>query len=197
MLSDSKLSFRPVCFSTNFSNFSSTSILRQYFMSSQCYDINYVKDYHVTFKNKINFDKSGQVEISNTFYEISSFSKSNPFCDKADSFIIFFDLENNYSIRELNKILKYINENCDKEKNIYLVAIYTNNENLDNFSEDNIKITFSNNNINNYNIHNVNMDSSDELVKVLDSITLETLKEKMNSNNLLDVDNSKSNCLII
>ena len=198
MLSDSsKLSFRPVSFSSNFSNFSSVSILRQYFMTSQCYDINYIKEYHITFKHKITFEKSGQVEISNTFYEISSFSKANNACNKADCFIIFYDLESNESIRELNKILKFINETCDKEKKIFLVAIYTNIEYFNKFSEDNIKSYFTHNNLNNYSILSVNMDSSDDLVKTLDSIAEETLKEKLNSSKILDSDNSKSKCLII
>ena len=197
MLDSSKLSFRPVCFSTNFLNFSSVSILKQYFMSCQCSNINYIKDYHINFKHKINFEKSGEVEISNSFYEISSFSKSNTACDKADCFIIFFDLESNESLRELNKILKYINDYCNKEKKIYLVAIYTNIIYLNKFSEDNVKSYFTNNNLNYYNIISVNMDSSDELVKKIDLITEETLKEKVNLNNYMYLDTSKSNCLII
>ena len=197
MSDNSKLSFRPVCFSTNYSNFSSVSILKQYFMSCQCSDIKYIKDYHINYKHKITYEKSGQVEIAYTFYEISSFAKSNTACEKADCFIIFYDLESNESLRELNKILKYMNDNCDNEKKIYLVTIYTNVEYLNNFSEDNVKSYFTHNNLNNYNIISVNMDSSDELAKAFDSITEETLKEKMSSNKLLDMDVSKSNCLII
>jgi len=195
--SSSKLCFRPVCFSTNFSNFSSISILKQYFMSSQCSDINYIKDYHINFKHKINLEKLGQVEIANTFYEISSYSKANTACEKADCFIIFFDLESNESMRELNKILKYINDYCDNEKKIYLVTIYTNIEYLNSFSEDSVKSYFSHNILNNYIILAVNMDSSDDLVKKIDSITEEILKEKLNSNKFLDLDTSQSKCLII
>ena len=197
MSESSKLSFHTVCFSTNFSNFSSVSIMRQYFMTSQCFDINYVKEYHIKFKHKITFEKAGKIEVTNSFYEISSFTKANQACEKADSFIIFFDLENNESIRELTKILKYINETCNKEKKIYLVAIYINNENLNNFSENNVKQYFSHNSLNNYNILKVNMDSSDELVQTIDSLIEETLKEKMNANKMLDYDNSHSKCYII
>ena len=193
----SKVPFRPVCFSTNFSNFSSVSILKQYFMSSSCSDINYIKDYHINFKHKINFEKSGQVEIAYTFYEISSFTKTNQACEKADCFIIFYDLENNESLRELTKILKYINETCDKERKIYLIAIYTNYENMSKFSENNVKPYFSHNSLNNYSILTVNMDSSDELVETIDLLTEETLKEKLNANKMLDYDNSHSKCYII
>ena len=197
MLETSKLSFHTVCFSTNFSNFSSVSIMRQYFMTAQCFDINYAKEYHIKFKHKIEFEKLGQIEIANSFYEISSFTKTNQACEKADCFIIFYDLENNESIRELTKILKYINETCDKEKKIYLLAIYTNYENMNNFSENNVKPYFSHNSLNNYSINTVNMDSSDELVETIDSLTEETLKEKMNANKMMDYDNSHSKCIII
>ena len=197
MSESSKLSFHTVCFSTNFSNFSSVSIMRQYFMTSQCFDINYVKEYHIKFKHKITFEKAGKIEVTNSFYEISSFTKANQACEKADSFIIFFDLENNESIRELTKILKYINETCNKEKKIYLVAIYTNNENLNNFSENNVKQYFSHNSLNNYNILKVNMDSSDELVQTIDNLTEETLNEKMSANKMMENDNSHSKCNII
>ena len=197
MLETSKLSFHTVCFSTNFSNFSSVSIMRQYFMTSQCVDINYVKENHIKFKHKIEFEKIGPIEIANSFYEISSFTKASQACEKADCFIIFYDLENNESMRELTKILKYINETCDKEKKIYLVAIYTNNENLNNFSENNVKPYFSHNCLNNYSILKVNMDSSDELVQTIDNLTEETLNEKMNANKMMENDNSHSKCNII
>ena len=179
----SKLSFRPVCFSTNFSNFSSVSILRQYFMSSHCYEINY--------------EKAGQIEIAISFYEISNFTKTYSACDKADCFIIFFDLENNESLRELNKILKFINDSCDKEKKIYLIKIYTNTEFLNNFSEDKVKTYFSNNNLENYFFLTVNMDSSDDLVRNFDSIIEDTIRDKIISNKNLDMDKSNSKCLII
>jgi len=193
----SKFNFRPVCFSTNFQNFSSVSILRQYFMTSQCFNINYVKEYHITFKNKITLESSGQVEVSNTFYEISSFTKSNPVCEKADCFLIFFDLESNESFREINKILKYINDNCDREKKVFMIAIYTNEENFQNFSDDNVKSLFANNNLKNYYILNVNMDSSDELVKTIDNITQEIIQDKIDLINLMDTNDSSSKCIII
>ena len=196
MLDSSKLTFRCVCFSTNFKNFSSVSIMKQYFMSAQCFDINYVTDYHINFKNKISFEKSGQVEVANTFYELYSFSKANAHCKNSDCFIIFYDLESNESFRELNKILKYISEFCEQEKKIYFLSIYTNNEYSNNFSESNIKSSFSNYSLDNYNIFKVNMDSADELVKRINSTIEETLLEKMNANNLIDLDNSKSKCLI-
>ena len=193
----SKFHFRTVCFSTNYKNFSSVSILRQYFMTSQCFDINYVKEYHINFKHKITLEHSGQVEVSNTYYEISSFTKPNAACEKADCSIIFFDLESNESIREINKILKYISENCDRDKKVFLITIYTNEENFQNFSDDNVKSLFANNNIKNYYILNVNMDSSEELVKTIDNITQEIIQDKIDLINLMDSSDHSSKCIII
>ena len=194
----SEKKFHTVCFSTNYANFSSISVMKQYFMTTDCLDTNYLKDNHVEFKHKILFQNGTEMLVHNSYYEISSFSKGNKLCDKADCFIIFFDLENNDSIRELNKILKFINETCDNEKKIYLISIFTTENNIkNNYTEDNIRTYFSNYNLQNYDINKVNMDSSEDLAKVIDSLTEEILQDKkMIGNKLFDLDNSKSNCLI-
>ena len=195
----SEIHFRTICFSTNYSTYSSISIIKQYLMIADCSDINYLKENHVQFKHKLLLENGSNMEYTNSYYEISSFSKGNKLCDKADCFIIFFDLENNDSIRELNKILKFINETCDNEKKIYLISIFTTENNIkNNYTEDNIKTYFSNYNLQNYDIYKVNMDSSEDLAKVIDSLTEEILQDKkMIGNKLFDLDNSKSNCLII
>ena len=41
------------------------------------------------------------------------------------------------------------------------------------------------------------MDSSDDLAKVIDSLTEDILKDKKIKNKALDLDNSKSGCMII
>ena len=194
----SEIHFRTICFSTNYSTYSSISIIKQYLMIADCSDINYLKENHVQFKHKLLLENGSNMEYTNSYYEISSFSKGNKLCDKADCFIIFFDLENNDSIRELNKILKFINETCDNEKKIYLISIFTTENNIkNNYTEDNIRTYFSNYNLQNYDIYKVNMDSSEDLAKVIDSLTEEILQDKkMIGNKLFDLDNSKSNCLI-
>ena len=195
----SQITFRTVCFSTNYSTYSSISIMKQYLMIADCSDINYLKENHVQFKHKLLLENGSKIEYGNSYYELSSFLKSSSACDKADCFIIFFDLENNESNRELNKILKFISETCDNEKNIFLINIYTTESNIKgNFTDEYLKNTFSNYNLNAHDIKRVNMDSSEELAKVIDSISQEILQEKnKNGNKLLDLDNSKSNCNII
>ena len=194
----SEIDFRAICFSTNNPKYSSISVMKQYILMSDCSDINYLKDYHVQFKHKLLFENGSQLENTNSYYEITSLSKSNKMCDKADCFIIFFDLENTESIMELNKILKFISDTCDPEKKIYLINIFTIESNIkSNFNEENIKGYFSNYNLNNFDISKVNMDSSEELVKVIDSLTKEIMQEKKMSNKIMGIDNSNSKCLII
>ena len=194
----SGINFRAVCFSTNFSNYSAIVIMKQYFLISDCSDINYLKDYHLQFKHKLLLENGAQLEYMNSYYEISNFSKSNPICDKADCFIIFFDLENSDSVMEINKILKFIKNTCDEQKKIFLINIYTVESNINsNYSDENLRGYFSNFNLSNYDISKVNMDSSDDLAKVIDSLTEELLKDKKIKNKALDLDNSKSGCMII
>ena len=194
----SGINFRAVCFSTNFSNYSAIVIMKQYFLIADCSDINYLKDYHLQFKHKLLLENGAQLEYTNSYYEISNFSKSNPICDKADCFIIFFDLENSDSVMEINKILKFIKNTCDEQKKIFLINIYTVESNINsNYSDENLRGYFSNFNLNNYDISKVNMDSSDDLAKVIDSLTEDILKDKKIKNKALDLDNSKSGCMII
>ena len=194
----SSIDFRAVCFSTNFSNYSSMAIMKQYFLIAECTDVNYLKDYHIHFKHKLLLENGSQMQYSNSYYEISNFSKSSKVCDQADCFMIFFDLENSESVMEINKILKFIKSTCDEEKKINLINIYTVESNIkSNYNDENLKAYFKNYNLNNYGIFKVNMDSSDDLAKVIDSITEEILKEKKIGNKILGLDNSTSKCIII
>ena len=194
-----EVDFKAVCFSTNYSKYSAIFVMKQYFLTAECSDIKYLKEYHLAFHHKLLQDNGKEFEYSNSYYEISNFSKGNAICEKADCFIIFFDLESSESIIELNKILKYINNTCDPEKKIFLINIYTDeNEIKSNYTVENLKGYFNNFNLNNYDISKVNMDSTDDLAKIIDSLTEDILKEKnINRNKLLDLDNSNSKCLII
>ncbi len=174
--------------------------MKQYLMIADCTDINYIKENHVQFKHKLLLDNGSQFQYSNSYLEISSFAKRNKNCDKADCLIIFYDLENTESEMQLGKILNYIRDTCETERKIFLITFYTSeNYNVTDNNEETFKKYFSNNNINNFDISMVNMDSSDELAKVIDSRSEEILQKKniIGNKGLIDIDNSKSNCLII
>jgi len=167
-------------------------------MTTDCLDTNYLKDNHVEFKHKILFQNGTEMLVHNSYYEITSFSKVSQACNKAECFIIFFDLEHNESLIELNKILKYLKEANDGDKRIFLINIYTSENNIkSNLTEESVKNCFSNYSLSNYEISTVNMDSSDELSKAIDKLTEVTIQEKIDAINGKDMDNSKSGCSII
>ena len=192
----SQYKFHTACFTTNSENFNFTSIIKQYLLIANCSDINYLNDNHIEFKNKITLDNEKQISVLNSYYEISSFSKINSICNKAECLIIFFDLEFNESLIELNKILKHIQGPVSENKKIFLIRMYTNENNIKrNLDDENIKNSFSNYSLDSK-IFTVNMDSSDELVGTIEKLTKETIQEKVDGNSF-NFDNSQSHCLII
>ena len=195
-----KLIFNAYCFSTNNSNFNTINVMKQYFMSTECSEISYIKNTCVKFIHKLLAENGTKVDCHNTYIEIYPLSKSNKISDKNDCYIIFFDLEFNDSLNELNKILNYISNGGNHDKKIYLINIYTNEKYIkEDLTEENIKVYFGKYFITNYDISIVNMDSSDEIVKVIDSLTEDTLQDKnlFDGNKNVDMDKSKSRCLII
>ena len=194
------IKFHTACFSTNLNNFSLTSIIKQYLLTADCSDMNDSEDNHIEFKNKIVLENEDEILVRNTYYEISSFSESVQIFNKVECFIIFFDLEFNESLIELNKILKHIDGSSFSDKKIFLIKIYTNNNNIgSDLDEESIKNCFSNFLMNNYEIlPTVNMDSSDELVEAIDKLTQIAIEEKIGSNDWKNRDNSTSlGCSII
>ena len=194
------IKFHTACFSTNLNNFSLTSIIKQYLLTADFSDMKDSEDNLIEFKNKIVLENEDEILVHNTYYEISSFSESIQIFNKVECLIIFFDLEFNESLIELNKILKHIDVSSFSDKKIFVIKIYTNNNNIEsNLDEESIKNCFSNYSLNNYEIvSTVNMDSSDELVEAIDKLTQIAIEEKIESNDWKNIDNSNSfGCSII
>ncbi len=197
---EENLTFNAACFSTNYQNLNSITIMKQYFMSTECLDIVYVKNYQVEFVHKLLGENGSKMECKNIYKEIDLSSKNNKIDENPDCYIIFFDLENSESLIELNKILNFISLNDDSNGKIYVINIYTNEKNIkSNLTEENINVYFGKYSLLNYDISIVNLDTSDELVKVIDSLTEDTLEEKnlFKGNKNIDSDKSKSICQII
>ena len=195
-----KSAFITTCFSTNISNFSPFTIMKQYFISTECQDIVYNKPSKVEFSHKVISENGSKIEYKNIYYEITSLIKNNKINEETDCYIIFFDLENNDSLVELNKILKYISINGNINNKMYVINFYTNSKNIkSNLTDENINVYFIKYSILNYDISIVNMDTIDELVKVIDSLTEDTMEDKhlFKSNKEVNVDKSKSKCFII
>ena len=193
--------FDAVCFSTNFSSFSSIKILKQFFMSTECMEVNNINDYNVTFKRKLKIGNNNEIECKNSYQEITLANKvkiNNDF----DCIIIFLDLEYNESLGELNKVLKIISNLSKNDKNLYIVNFFTEEKDIkqNNKNEKNIKILLDKFAFSNCEILTINMNNSDELIQKIDKITMDVLQEK----NLISFDNNNSNmdksdsyCLII
>ena len=193
--------FEAVCFSTNYSNFSSISIMKQYFMSTECLDIEYKDENKINFKHTLVVgNNNAHVECNNSYLELTSSSKNEKVSEDTDCFIIFFDLENDESLVELSKICKVISDLSESDKKLYVINIYTNEKNVKcSISEDNAPQFLGRYMLNNYDIYTVNMDAPDELPKIIDSITKDALYEKnMINSNIKDPssDKSKSGCII-
>ena len=192
--------FEAICFSTNYENCNSISIVKQYFMSTNCTDIKYNNN-SVAFKHTLIIgNNNAHIECQNNYIEMNPSSKNITINEETDCFIIFFDLEYNDSLSELYKIIKMISDLGIGNKTFYLICIYTNakNNNYDKY-ENEIKDYFQQFLINDYDISQANMET-DELIKIIDKITIECLKDKnLLNNDIKDSDNdkSKSKCLII
>ena len=153
-----KYIFNTICFSTNFINFNSMKFLNQYFMSAECYDINNIDDYNVTFKHKLKFGKDYEFECFNSYFEVSPMKKSVKLSKERDCFIIFVDLEYNDSLGELNKILKILQHLSENDKNLYIVNFYTDEKEIKkNINENRIKNILNRNGFNNFDINHYHL----------------------------------------
>ena len=121
---EEKLSFTAVCFSTNYQNSSSISIMKQYFMSIECLvDIEYNKNIQVDFTHKLLGENGSKIECRNAYIEIYLSVKTNKMNVIIDCYIIFFDLEISESLIELNKILNFIPLNGELNSKVYLINV--------------------------------------------------------------------------
>ena len=74
---EENLTFNAACFSTNYQNLNSITIMKQYFMSTECLDIVYVKNYQVEFVHKLLGENGSKMECKNIYKEIDLSSQNN------------------------------------------------------------------------------------------------------------------------
>ena len=179
--------FNATCFSTNTEKFSSIAIMKQYIMSANCSNVIYLNNNIVKFDHVLEFGEKSQITHTSLFFEMLSFSKDSKVCENSDCFIIFFDLELQKSLIELNNIITFLKCYVN-EKKIFIIYFY-NDENkiCENFEEENINEIFSSNNLNNFDSYKVDIDSPYDLNEAIDSITkdiFDSNKEPFDSKNL-------------
>lgn len=199
MSTSNNAAFNAVFFSTNLSTFGLQSITELYFKETHCKNLSQKKkNFQVKFIRKLNENKFS-FETFGTFYEQNYVYDNPKILEEVDCYIIIFDLEFNDSLVELNKITGFLSDKCDGEKNIYLITIYKNQNDIKkDFTEKNIKYYFSKYFLENYDFDIVNIDSTNELVKKIDEIIIESLKNKGLDGGVdnLDTDKSNSRCKI-
>ena len=194
-----KFSFEAICFSTNNVNFTSISIMKQYFMSTICSDIRYISNHNVTFKHNL-IVGNNNIECQNSYIEITPTVKNCKINKESDCFIIFYDLEYNDSLTEFFKIIKMISNLGFTDKKLYIIGIYTNENNKkdDDIFENEISKCLEQYLITDPDFSQVNIEESEDFAKKIDKITIECLQNKQLLKCDKDAKNDKSisNCLI-
>ena len=187
-----------ICFSTDNETYRPMAIIRQYLISEECSNIKYIKEDAVEYDHNLNKDNK---IIHFKFIELLNIDKSSPKCNLADSYIILINLEKDEIFEQIDSIFNYIENNGNTEKKIYVTGFYINANNIkDDYKEDNIKEYLDQQKFN-YEYSELNFDSTNELVKIIDFISNETIKTKKDTfkknNNEQEKDQSNSGCFII
>ena len=181
------------------------SLIKKFFKDEQYSEIKGKNYFRYEFIHKILDEDGNKNDSKINFIETNLKSEIND--DLIDCYIIFFDLENKDSLYELDRILNYINDINLNDKKIYLINVFNNEKYIkEDLTEENIKKCFDKRDINNYDLSTIDLtESNSELIKIIDSIILETFDEKLsNDKNIksrfndeyLEGDPSKSGCLI-
>ena len=199
-------------FSTNNNNEKKSlkSLIKAFSETKENSEIINLNNFQYELTHKILNENGNKFTCKNTFIEIQLTEKNLQIYTTIDCYIIFLDLENNESLIEIGKILNYLTQ-VDTDinyKKIYLINFFTNQNNIQsNLTEENIKLYFNKYELENYDISDLDLtDSNTELVKIIESISVETLEDKniindgiiMNrqNNNYLSDDKDRSKCVI-
>jgi len=212
MTSDNNNNFKNLtitfgCFNTNIINETKSlqSMIKAFCKEAQCSDIKYQSDFQYELKHKILTEHGHEIETTINFIEIN-LTKKIKISNEIDCYIIFFDLENNDSLVEFEKILKCLNTINLNDKKIYLINFFMNKNNIKNvLTEEKIQAYFEKFQLFNYSISEIDLTNSyiEFKKKVLDSVSLDALQEKLFNNDeylknkeIYDGNNSNSKCFI-
>ena len=168
-------SFIIISFSTDNELYRPMPIIRQYLVGEECSNVKYLKEEGVEYSHNLNKDN----KLAHfKFFEILNIDKSHPKCNLADSYLILINLEKEEIFEQVDLILNYIRNNGNTDKKVYIAGLYINSSNIkDEYKEDNIKEYFEQQKLN-YEYSELNFDSTNELVKIIDFISSDTIKNK-------------------
>ena len=193
-------SFFIICFTTDIDAYRPMTIIRQYVICEECSNVKYIKEEGVEYDHHFNKDLKFR---HFKFIEILNIDKLNSKCIFADSYLLFINLEKEDIFEQMDLIYNYIQNNGNTDRKIYVLGLYMNKSNIkDEYKEEKIREYLEQQKLN-CEYSELNFDSTNDLVKTIDFISCDTIKNKKNieqiknkKNNDLENGQSNSKCII-
>ena len=186
-----------LCFTTNSELYEPFSIMRKFIDSLDNNSKKLVKDNSLNFYYKINTRK-----ILTSFHQITNFNTENKYiCNLTDSLMILIDLEDDNTYQNLTEIINIMTNFCDLEKTIFIIGLYSKAQKIkEDLDEENIKEFLEEKKLI-YEYFESNVESSNDLNKIIDFIITEGFKKvekkfKDAENMIRNESESNSNCII-
>ena len=186
-----------LCFTTNSELYEPFSIMRKFIDSLDNNSKKLVKDNSLNFYYKINTRK-----ILTSFHQITNFNTENKYiCNLTDSLMILIDLEDDNTYENLTEIINIMTNFCDLEKTIFIIGLYSKAQKIkEDLDEENIKEFLEEKKLI-YEYFESNIESSNDLNKIIDFIITEGFKKvekkfKDAENMIRNESESNSNCII-
>ena len=186
-----------LCFTTNSELYEPFSIMRKFIDSLDNNSKKLVKDNSLNFYYKINTRK-----ILTSFHQITNFNTENKYiCNLTDSLMILIDLEDDNTYQNLTEIINIMTNFCDLEKTIFIIGLYSKAQKIkEDLNEENIKEFLEEKKLI-YEYFESNVESSNDLNKIIDFIITEGFKKvekkfKDAENMIRNESESNSNCII-
>ena len=177
-----------ICFTTDVELYRPMTIIRHYLINEECSNVKY-KEEGVDFNHTLNSD----YQFHFKYLEILSVDNPNSKCNLADSYLIFLNLEKEEIYEQMDSILNFIQNNGNSEKKIFVVGLYINSTNIkEEYNEEKVKEYLDQQKFN-FEYSEINFDSTNELIKIIDFISTETIKNKKESNKNENDNNEQEN----
>ena len=162
-----------LCFTTNSELYEPFSIMRKFIDSLDNNSKKLVKDNSLNFYYKINTRK-----ILTSFHQITNFNTENKYiCNLTDSLMILIDLEDDNTYQNLTEIINIMTNFCDLEKTIFIIGLYSKAQKIkEDLNEENIKEFLEEKKLI-YEYFESNVESSNDLNKIIDFIITEGFKK--------------------
>ena len=162
-----------LCFTTNSELYEPFSIMKKFTDSLDKNSKKLVKDNSLNFYYKINTRK-----ILTSFHQITNFNTENKYiCNLTDSLMILIDLEDDNTYQNLTEIINIMTNFCDLEKTIFTIGLYSKAQKIkEDLNEENIKEFLEEKKLI-YEYFESNVESSNDLNKIIDFIITEGFKK--------------------